>query len=61
MKLVEHSSNIGWKVDELAWNLHEIKFAIVWSHLIKGVFFLAILILELAPKIPWSIYTVIGI
>ena len=23
VKLVEHSSNIGWKVYELAWNLHE--------------------------------------
>ena len=30
MKLVEHTMvNIGWKVPELAWNLHEIEFALV--------------------------------
>ena len=37
MKLAEHSSIIDWKVHELAWNLHKIKFALVWSHLTKGV------------------------
>ena len=26
MKLVAHFGDIGWKVHELAWNLHEIEF-----------------------------------
>lgn len=37
MKLVEHLGNIGWKVHELACNLHEMEFALVQRHLIKGV------------------------
>ena len=37
MKLVAHSSDIDWKVHELAWNLHEIEFALMWTHLTKGV------------------------
>ena len=37
IKFVEHSSNMGWKVHEVAWNLHEIEFALPQSHLIKGV------------------------
>ena len=28
MKSVEHSSNIGWKAHEQAWNPHEIGFAL---------------------------------
>ena len=28
MKLVEHFSDIGWKVHEQAWDLHEIEFAL---------------------------------
>ena len=35
MKLVEHCSNIGGKVHELAWNLHDIVFVLMWSHLTK--------------------------
>ena len=27
MKLVEYSNSFGWKVHELAWNLHEFEFA----------------------------------
>ena len=27
MKLIEHCSNIGWKVHELAWNRHNFEFA----------------------------------
>ena len=27
--LVENSGNIGWKVHELAWNLHEFKLALL--------------------------------
>ena len=42
MKLVEYSGNIGWKVHELAWNLHEIGFALIWSHLAKGVIYSSI-------------------
>ena len=37
MKLVEHLGNIGWKVHELACNLHEMEFALLQRHLIKGV------------------------
>lgn len=29
MKLVEHSSDIDWKVHELAWNFYEIEFALL--------------------------------
>ena len=29
--------NIGWKAHELAWTLYEIEFALMWSHLTKGV------------------------
>ena len=29
MKLVEHYDNIGWKVHELAQNLHEIGFTLM--------------------------------
>jgi hypothetical protein len=36
MKLVDHSSNIGWKVHEQAWNPHEIEFALMGSHITKG-------------------------
>ena len=28
MKLVGHSGSIGWKVHELAWNLHKFEFAL---------------------------------
>ena len=27
MKLVEYSSNNGWRVHKLAWDLHEVEFA----------------------------------
>ena len=37
MKFVEHSSNMGWRVHEIAWNHHEIEFALPWTHLTKGV------------------------
>jgi hypothetical protein len=37
VKLVEHFGNIGWKVCELAWNLHEFEFTLMRSHLTKGV------------------------
>ena len=29
MKLAKHYGNIGWKVHELTWHLHEIQFAIL--------------------------------
>ena len=35
MKLVKHYGNIGWKVHELAWPLHKIKFELLWSYLTK--------------------------
>ena len=35
MKLVEYLGNIGWKSHELAWNFHEIEFALLRSHLSK--------------------------
>ena len=38
MKLVEHSGNIGWKVHELAWNLHEIEFALFGDFFTKEDF-----------------------
>ena len=28
MRLLEHSGNIGWKVHELAWNVHKLKFEV---------------------------------
>jgi hypothetical protein len=37
MKLVEYSSNIGGKFMKVTWNLHGFEFALIWSHLIKGV------------------------
>ena len=37
MKLVEHYGNISKKVHKVAWNLHEIDFAIMRSHLTTGV------------------------
>ena len=37
MELLEHSKNMSWKVYEVAWNLHEIDFALPWNHLTKGV------------------------
>ena len=36
MNLVEHYGNIGWKVHELAWHLHEIECVVLSSHLTKG-------------------------
>ena len=39
MKLIEYFGNIDWKIHELAWNLHEIEFAHLWSHLSKGVIY----------------------
>ena len=32
---IEHFDNIGWKVHEVAWNLHEIEFALLGNHLTK--------------------------
>ena len=37
MKLAEHSSNMGWKVHEVTWNIHENEFALMQSHLTKGI------------------------
>ena len=38
MKMVGQSRNIGWKAHELTQNLHEIKYALMGSHLSKRVF-----------------------
>ena len=37
MKLDKHSGNMSWKVHEVACSLHEIDFALPWSHLTKEV------------------------
>ena len=37
MKFIEHYDNIGWKVHELVWNLHEIEFALLWYYPTNGV------------------------
>jgi hypothetical protein len=40
MKVVEHFGNIDWNAHELVtWNLDEIEFALLWSHLTKGVYY----------------------
>ena len=28
MNLIEHTGNTSWKIDEIAWNLHEVVFAL---------------------------------
>ena len=43
MNLIEHTGNTSWKIDEIAWNLHEVVFALPWSHLTKGLCTLIIL------------------
>ena len=35
--MVEHFGNMSGKVHEVAWNFHEIAFALMWGHLTKGV------------------------
>lgn len=38
VKLIKHFGSSGWKVHKLAWNLHEIAFAFMRSHLTRGVY-----------------------